>query len=81
MKKVPLWILEGALCVRESRGERTISSLGPGDCAVWGKGNKEGGALWQIVMIMAHYYTYIISVYFTEATRYFPLKLRIVLFA
>lgn len=74
MKKVPLWILDGALCVRESRGEMSISSLGPGDCGVWGRGNKEGGALWQIVMIMAHYYPYIISDYFTAATRYFSLE-------
>lgn len=38
MTKVPLWILDGALCVRESRGEMTISSLGPG---IVGCGEKE----------------------------------------
>lgn len=57
----------------------TVSSLRSGVCGVWGKRrNEEEGALWQIVMLMACCYSYIISDYFKGATGHFPLKLGIV---
>lgn len=49
--KVPLWILEGALRVQESRGRAPVSPLGSGGCGAWGQRRDKGeSALWRIVM-------------------------------
>lgn len=40
--KVPLWILEGALRVQESRGRAPVSPLGSGGCGAWGQRRDKG---------------------------------------